>query len=287
MPETTDQGTDAGNLGINWESIIGKKRAAGERRHERHEHHRAQAKALAKVQQALQVAFHPVEHFQLPGWQGIVPGLPAIGRGVYSAFPGQTPPTVPSTQPQPQPQPTTPLGWADRLLQDALLAAQVVADLIERFRGGGGGTGFDFQFPAGAPGVTIVQGSGSFDPRYIQGGAVMPSVSTGSIWGTLGQALGQLGTGVLQQLGGPQAMPGGAPIGGIVPGGYTGGAVMGPTSMLPSRRGPSIVVMNGRAYRSLGTPIAWSGDLAAVKRLRRAAQRIGRVIPHRRSGGFR
>jgi len=48
-----------------------------------------------------------------------------------------------------------------------------------------------------------------------------------------------------------------------------------------------IIAVGGRPYRSLGTPLAWSGDLAAVKRLRRAAARIGRVVPKRGGGRFR
>jgi hypothetical protein len=145
----------------------------------------------------------------------------------------------------------------------------------------GAGTlaGGDVSYPAGYdPRVDSTRGTWNYG-----GLGVMPNVGTGSIWGALGAGLGQVGAQLLGGLAGPQAMPGGAPIFGIA-GGAGVPALSNPLSMRPAGpRGRAIVVMNGRAYRSLGTPIAWSGDLAAVKRLRRAAARIGHVIPHHRS----
>ena len=107
------------------------------------------------------------------------------------------------------------------------------------------------------------------------------SMGGGGIWGGIGSALGQIASGALNSI----AMPGGAPLGipGIAP---MPVPTAGGTAVL-RQRAPAIIAVGGRAYRSLGTPLAWSGDLAAVKRLRRAAARIGHVIPKRGGGRFR
>lgn len=268
-----------------WAEIFGK-RSHAEKRHARQRQHRHQAKRAATAQRALQAAAParaPVSS------AGIIGALPRVGRPL-GALPG----TPGAPQPAPRPAPpraTGTLGTVQQIVELAGLSAQVVQQILDWIRGR----------KAAAPGVAVIPfpvatppsvmptlGSVGAPPvAYYQTtapqGAAMPSIWTG-----IGAALGQIGTSVLQQIGQPQAYPGGAPIAlpGIVPG-------MLPTTIpttMPTypgaRRGPSIVVMNGRAYRSLGTPIAWSGDLAAVKRLKRAAVRIGHVIP-RRGGGRR
>ena len=39
------------------------------------------------------------------------------------------------------------------------------------------------------------------------------------------------------------------------------------------------------AIRSIGTPLLWSGDLAAVRRVARVARKLGRFVHHRRGKG--
>lgn len=72
--------------------------------------------------------------------------------------------------------------------------------------------------------------------------------------------------------------PGGLEIG------DNGGAMAG--DMIP--RGPQYAIVatpSGRqklvAIRSIGTPLLWSGDLAAVRRVARVARKLGRFIHHR------
>lgn len=73
--------------------------------------------------------------------------------------------------------------------------------------------------------------------------------------------------------------------GGAMPDDGTGSvAVMGrsrfPTQLVvyttPSGR------MQVGGYRSIGTPLLWSGDFAAVRRVARVARRLGRFVHHRR-----
>ena len=59
------------------------------------------------------------------------------------------------------------------------------------------------------------------------------------------------------------------------------------SSMMP--RGPQYAIgqtASGRqkllAIRSIGTPLLWSGDLAAVRRVARVARKLGRFVHHRR-----
>lgn len=67
-----------------------------------------------------------------------------------------------------------------------------------------------------------------------------------------------------------------------------GGVQGGGSSTAPSgmqRSGPMYAIgNNGRVYglRSMGTPLLWSGDLAAVKRVARVARKLGRFVHHRR-----
>lgn len=116
-------------------------------------------------------------------------------------------------------------------------------------------------------------------------GIMNPSGMGGSIWTGIGSALGQIASSALGNL----AMPGGAPIPGLgVPFPSVGAGPVVPTGGAVLRqRAPQIIAVGGKAYRTLGTPLAWSGDLAAVKRLRRAASRIGRVVPKRGGRRFR
>jgi len=98
-------------------------------------------------------------------------------------------------------------------------------------------------------------------------------------------------------LSGPSGIPGAQTFGGmqypaatpagylnIGPGGISMGDSMGP--MVP--RGPQYAIVNTpsgaqrlMAVRSIGTPLLWSGDLAAVRRVARVARKLGRFI-HRR-----
>lgn len=60
---------------------------------------------------------------------------------------------------------------------------------------------------------------------------------------------------------------------------FAGGA---PVAMVP--RAPSIIVDSmGRAWRRAGTPVLWSGDLTAVRRVNKAAARARRASGPRRS----
>lgn len=71
-----------------------------------------------------------------------------------------------------------------------------------------------------------------------------------------------------------------------------GGVVAGGSSTAPMSVGaprPQYIVyttMNGNqvvtGVRSLGRPMLWSGDLAAVKRVARVARKLGRFVHHRR-----
>lgn len=71
--------------------------------------------------------------------------------------------------------------------------------------------------------------------------------------------------------------------GGMANGDTSSVAVMGrgrfPTQLIvyttPSGR------MQVGGYRSIGTPLLWSGDFAAVKRVARVARRLGRFVRHR------
>jgi hypothetical protein len=69
------------------------------------------------------------------------------------------------------------------------------------------------------------------------------------------------------------------------PGGLEMGDTM-PSAVMP--RGPQYAITqdaNGRprllAIRSIGQPLLWSGDLAAVRRVAKVARKLGRFIHHR------
>jgi len=122
-----------------------------------------------------------------------------------------------------------------------------------------------------------------------------------NIWSSILTAGGQLLGGVLQgatqppgyggvysggygggvysqpQIGPGVAMPGGSsPLGALVQ--QLGGALT-----VPGPRRPTIFLSPmGRPARELGAPLAWSGDVAACKRLVTAYARIGKALPHRR-----
>jgi len=217
---------------------------------------------------------------------------------------------LPTTPGAPPSQSTAPRATAgvDRFFDDLgyaiQLADQIAAWVRQRKKpraaapaapaGGGGNLDWLAEFLAVYPtssGVGNVATLG-FEPGYVPGrvrnlnvagGGLMPS---GNTWEALATAGVGLVNQVLGSIYGPQAMPGGARIPGT---GINGDMV--PYGGVPTAtrtmggRAPAIIAVNGRAFRSLGTPIAWSGDLSAVKRLRRAARRIGRVLPHRRGGG--
>jgi len=216
--------------------------------------------------------------------------LAAPQRVVRRNLPGRTGPagTGPTGQAQQQQQPRT---WEDNL-RDAIALALYVQQWIQdrraaRRAAGAGGGFFDWSQLAGLLGppeadpmayVSFTQSPG-LSPGY---GILNAGAATPSIWSGIGSALGQLASGALNAV----AMPGGAPIPGLgTP--FPTGIAAPSAGAVAIRRAPMIIAVGGRPYRSLGTPLAWSGDLAAVKRLRRAAARIGRVVPKRGGGRFR
>lgn len=220
------------------------------------------------------------------------PERPALGRpgGPLRYIPGTkgAPPTQTGGQTGGQPRART---WQDNL-SDALLLAYYIQEWIRERRAAratpGGGAGFDWSWLEGLLGG--VPQTGGSDVAYVSftpsaglspGYGIMNAGMGGSIWSGIGSALGQIASSAIGNL----AMPGGAPIPGLGVPFPTGIAPTG--SAIAVRRAPMIIAVGGRAYRSLGTPLAWSGDLAAVKRLRRASARIGKVIPRRGGHRFR
>jgi len=84
-----------------------------------------------------------------------------------------------------------------------------------------------------------------------------------------------------------QIGPGGIYLGDSDQSQVGGGGAMASSAMVP--RGPVYAIStnpNGGqrlvAVRSIGTPLLWSGDLAAVRRVARVARKLGRFIHHRR-----
>lgn len=276
-------GGGTGNYG-DWLKLFGKK-TGHERRAARKE------KRLGRAVKQLATLGHTA--YQPPGAVASI----APPTRIYNVQPG-APSSTGTAAPSGAPTTSTGLPWLDSLINDLGLGAQLAVQILDWIRarkGSGGGGAFPpitlTVPPSGVPGPTIGDVMAQFlpamtptsGPGYISG-AVMPSVNTGSIWGTLGSALGQLGMGALSQLGGgPMAMPGGAPITGIVPGGYTGPPTITTPRVMGARMPAIFVSPYGRPARHLGTPLAWSGDVAACKRLKRAYATIGRAIPHRSS----
>ena len=88
--------------------------------------------------------------------------------------------------------------------------------------------------------------------------------------------------GVMQPLG--YNFGGNAMAGGVVSGGSStaSGVMVGaprPQYIVYQTMGGNQVVTG---VRSLGRPMLWSGDLAAVKRVARVARKLGRFVHHRR-----
>jgi hypothetical protein len=108
----------------------------------------------------------------------------------------------------------------------------------------------------------------------------------------LGMGLGATGP----QRGGTPTGPSGIGVWG--PGGFFGaqsaledtGMANGDVAVMGRSRFPTQMVVyttpSGRmqvgGYRALGTPLLWSGDFAAVKRVARVARKLGRFVRHRR-----
>lgn len=106
----------------------------------------------------------------------------------------------------------------------------------------------------------------------------------------------QLGMGLAAT--GPQRTPGGSGIGAWGPGGFFGyqsseggDATMDQSvAVMRGSRFPTQLIvyttpsgtMHVGGYRSIGQPLLWSSDLAAVRRVARVARKLGRFIHHRR-----
>lgn len=171
--------------------------------------------------------------------------------------------------------------------QDPRVWADLVAYLVELFRKRPKTPGGDvllFPYPYAEEVPSMAYQLSPYTGELIAGGLTGLGMAAGSIIGAL--------------RGVPAAMPGGAVIargvGAVarqLPGvalGYGLGSAGGGGGV----RGPSFFACEDPAgntvmVRRAGTPLAWSGDVTAVKRLKRAQRTINRCIGTRRSGGRR
>lgn len=209
---------------------------------------------------------------------------------IYAAAPSQ-----PATQ---TPQPSQGGFWQgfnlDRAIQTGLRVAEIVAYFREMFRRSGGGSDapmgyvgiFPGERPAPSPFQTVL-GGGSSMPYLLT-----PSPSSGDVGflqgaGTLAQGIGSIIAAI--RGGQSSSMPGGAMnlgnYGGVFPNaiGNRINDVLGTGAPSGCAVGGAVGVTNPNTgkmvwFRRAGVPVLWSGDLAACKRVRKAASHARRRV---------
>lgn len=247
-------------------SIRSHKQQEKERKRAQREHEAAQQRQRVRI-----AADWAARQAARPSW------VPAGGPDVLHNLPG-TPgaPTTPTTTRQ------RPQTWADWVLVLGELGLDIWQWIAQAKQSGAAAVDWwsGLDWPVGEDVIYTV--SSGLQQGY--GIRAQGSSQVANIWSGVGQAVAQIGSGILSSL----AMPGGAPIYSTYgqgpmtlpgPGYGTGPVVSGGMA----RRPTIFLSPAGRPARELGTPLAWSGDLSAVKRLKRAHARIGSVLPHRRA----
>ena len=125
---------------------------------------------------------------------------------------------------------------------------------------------------------------GGFDPMaYFLPSVPTPTYGGGGAWydnlPAIGGAIGSLISTI--RGGAPSVMPGGAPFGGLALGNYNVG-VQSPLTIRSARQPQMFGCDDGTGrmviVRRAGMPLAWSGDVSAVKRLKRAHRIIAKAV---------